>query len=779
MKNNLSLYILALISLYLFIGLSPISAQDKKEDSESGNRNVMLNAADNKGPRDVNIGLPAGTGGTTILENNLPAVYFYWPELPTKAWRQDATISGVRLLDVGETAIYVGDVGFSIGTLDNLGTDKFSTRGSLNSNHFGLLRGDINFSGPIGKHGTTFSLGAYGSFDPGTFDSDITKYLADRTQLYKGAISQDYKISGLKGRVSVFYKYIKAEGIATRSTPFKYGGDGKVEELDNFRIGRDSYFERTGILYMHDAFSGEYKKRDILKDYGSDSHTVDLISKNTLDNGLNIDFTMRFRKANTGQYAPATVGISTAKENVTRYVYADNQAEVYQGKDVQNILNLASRKTPLTSVMTNFQIGKKSGSHEWTAGLHQWYMNTDNFVTESSQFAQEIAPNPRKLILQSNVGGVWTNGAPQYDANNNVTGVKNIPNEYGDLGINSNLEFYNGNETKSSIYLTDKWNVNDVLTIKGGMRLTLNQLIGDYIAKKDRQEIMGEGGILGANAPKTGINHSWWLKAFMASATYKVTDKFGVLGDFVYNEEGSHLNKYSTGSNPNIKKSKIPSASFGVFFNHDLFSVVSKATYINRDQYRTTVNFSNPKNPAQVERATTSYDIQTIGWTTDILSKPFKGFELHLLFTYQIPKYKDFTGNVDFGGGQVEKFDFSDKIVTGVPKILIEIDPSYRWNQFKVWASVRYFSKQYFNKPNTLYMEPRWETFAGVSYKISSNFDINISCTNLFNQRGANGSMPDGDLVIDPQDVAKKKGQIMSGSYIIPFTTQFGLKYRF
>lgn len=36
----------------------------------------MLNAANNTSPRDVNIGLPSTVGGITILENDLPVVYF-------------------------------------------------------------------------------------------------------------------------------------------------------------------------------------------------------------------------------------------------------------------------------------------------------------------------------------------------------------------------------------------------------------------------------------------------------------------------------------------------------------------------------------------------------------------------------------------------------------------------------------------------------------------------------------------------------------------------------
>ena len=151
----------------------------------------MLNAASaNSGPRNVNIGLPASVGGTTVLENDLPVVYFFWPEMPFKSWRMDAMTNGVRLLDLGQTAINIGDVGFSVGTYNNMGTDRFGGNVGLNSNHFGLLNGTVNFSGPLTKKGLKFSLGAFVNYDPGTYKvnkTDIDRYYNDQTQLYKAA----------------------------------------------------------------------------------------------------------------------------------------------------------------------------------------------------------------------------------------------------------------------------------------------------------------------------------------------------------------------------------------------------------------------------------------------------------------------------------------------------------------------------------------------------------------------------------------------------------------
>lgn len=176
--------------------------QEAKQDSTSlpveqgDDRNIMLNAESaNAGPRNVNIGLPASVGGTTVLENGLPVVFFFWPEMPYKAWRMDATINRTELLNLGQTAIGVGDVGFSMSTYDNLGTDKFQGAVALNSNHFGLLNGTANISGPLSKNGLKFSLGAFVNYDPGTYSvkqNNIDRYFSDQTQLYKVALTKDY-----------------------------------------------------------------------------------------------------------------------------------------------------------------------------------------------------------------------------------------------------------------------------------------------------------------------------------------------------------------------------------------------------------------------------------------------------------------------------------------------------------------------------------------------------------------------------------------------------------
>lgn len=732
--------IACLTVLPLFLGFSNLNAQE--EEKQGDNRNVMLNAASaNAGPRNVNIGLPASVGGTTVLENNLPVVYFFWPELPFKAWRMDAMTNGVELLDLGQTAINIGDVGFSVGTLDNLGTSKFGGNVSLNSNHFGLLNGSANISGPVNKKGLQFSVGAYVNYDPGTYSArknGISRYYDDQMQMYKAALTQQYKFGSGEGSVSALYKYVSSKSMTMQQyAPYVYKLDGSVDKFEDFVIGGDNYMLSQKLMVKNGA-TGALEQRDLLNDYGSNSHTVDVIGKNKFDNGLNFNYILRYHHANSGIYLPIMLGVSDTKVN-----YTDVNGNAGEGY-LQDVMALASPKTPINSFTSLFEVGKKSNNHTWSVGLNEWVYNIDGYLTEGTTYRQTVQVNPQR-VGEFNTGGIY--------------------------------EYHNGTENKLALFVKDKWDVSDVLTLNLGARFEYQTLRGDYI---DNATINPAIAYL-SNA-KTKIDQNWFNKAFMASGVYKMTKSFGLLGEVAYNEQGGHLENYSSGNDAHLKKSKIPEAGFGVFFNHPVISLVSKATYIKRDEYRGVVNFTNPTG-GDPERPIVSYDIETLGWTTDIIAKPFDGFNLHFLLTIQSPKYKNYSGEVHFKSGNVtESYDFSNNYVTGVSKVLIEIDPSYQWKKFRVWASARYFSKEYANLTNSLTFKSRWETFLGANYQITDGLSVSATIVNLLNQRGAKGTVSGSDLWTKEyvqNNPDKINNRVVSGTYIRPFTAEFGLSYRF
>ena len=103
----------------------------------------------------------------------------------------------------------------------------------------------------------------------------------------------------------------------------------------------------------------------------------------------------------------------------------------------------------------------------------------------------------------------------------------------------------------------------------------------------------------------------------------------------------------------------------------------------------------------------------------------------------------------------------------------MEIDPSYTFgkdDKWRVWASFRYYSKQFANLTNVLYFEPHWETFGGVDFNLNKNVKLSGQIVNFFNQRGAKGTINGADLITDPTPYY---GTIMTGSYIMPLSGRF------
>jgi hypothetical protein len=171
------------------------------------------------------------------------------------------------------------------------------------------------------------------------------------------------------------------------------------------------------------------------------------------------------------------------------------------------------------------------------------------------------------------------------------------------------------------------------------------------------------------------------------------------------------------------------------------------------------------------------YDVATLGWTTDLVLTPFEGFSFHGLFTYQDPKYKNFSFQPVFSDGAGQKYDFNDSNVIGMSKVIVELDPSYQIDRWRFWLSMRYQSKQYINRTNSLYFKGRWETFGGVDFDLSRSVKFSLNVINILNQKGASGSIAAADLLTDVEQY--KRGYLMSGQYIRPFTVELATSIKF
>ncbi len=710
-------------------------AEDTTKTSGS-DHGVMLNAKDATEPRQVEIGLPMSY--TAVSVDGVPAVYYYWPNTTSNHWRGEQLLAKQGLQNISTTAIRFGEIGYGVDSYMERGGERFKGKLKYQTNIYGAQNFDLNVSGKLARK-TYYTLSAYQNFDPGSFDLKFTNYI-DRAQFYTAGIT--HLFSQDKGRFSVFYKYNVTHPLTTSANyaPFTYDGDGKVSAVKGFRMGRDSYLPVDGMMQYRDVKTGELVTDNLYDIVKAKTHEATAL--------LDYDFTSTLSLALKAKVSTST-GHGADQLTMGFYENADatyaDTGEKYHG-NIQRRLAQINAFT-VTDAMFIAEMTKKTGAHKWVFGLNELYSYID-YARSTTQYYHEVAPNPRKLVY---------NGL-----------------EYANL--NGSTEYDHGTENKLAAYVSDTWKVTPSFRMNYGLRLEMFNLAVDYIPNSrfsnfylgaKYQDADGNAKTVAtAHHSKTGLNY-----AVSVAPTYNITHSFGLTGEINFLQQYRHLEAYSGTTLPYYDHRPFILGRFGVFYNSDLVNVVSAFTYARRtnDYSRLTVMSDNPNEDPVMVGA--SSGIQTMGWTTDAMFTPFKGFKLHAMFTYQNPKYTGYKFTA-FN----KEYDFSSKTVTKQSKIIVELDPSYTYDRFNVWASFRYYSRQYANVGNSVYFQGRWETFAGASYKANKYITFNVNVVNFLNQTGAQGTIPGSELITDGSRYA---GSLMAGNYIRPFTVEFGAKVTF
>lgn len=714
---------------------SVIALEDTTKTA-SNDHGVMLNAKDATEPRQVEIGLPMSY--TAVSVDGLPAVYYYWPNTTSNHWRGEQLLARQGLQNIATTAIKFGEIGYGVDSYMERGGEKFKGKLKYQTNTFGAQNFDLNLSGKLAKK-TYFTLSTYQNFDPGSMNLKFTNYI-DRAQFYTAGLTHLFNDD--RGRFSVFYKYNETHPLTALANyaPFTYDGDGKVSELKNFRMGRDSYLPVDGMMQYRDVKTGELVTDNLYDIIKTRTHEATALLDYNLGNNLSLAVKGKFSHSKGHSGDQLTMGFYEDADAT----YADN-GDAFHGTIQRRLSQINAFCVKDALFVAELQ--KKTASHDWAFGINELYSHID-YARSTTQYYHEVAPNPRKLIY---------NGV-----------------EYANL--NGSTEYDKGFENKLAAYVNDTWRVSRNFRMGYGARVELFNLGVDYIGDKrfgdfhigaNYTDAEGNKKTVGiTHHTNTGLNY-----AVSVSPTYNITHNFGLTGEINFLRQYRHLEAYSGTSLPYYNNRPFILGRAGIFFNSSFVNLVSAFTYARRtnDYSRLTVMSENPNEDPVMVGA--SSGIETMGWTTDAMFTPFKGFTFHAMVTLQSPKYTGYKFEA-FN----KTYDFSGKTVTKQSKLIVELDPNYTFDRFNIWASFRYYGKQYANVGNSVYFNGRWETFAGASYKASKMLTFNVNVVNFLNQRGAQGTIPGSELITDGSQYA---GTIMAGNYIRPFTVEFGAKLNF
>lgn len=718
-------------------------------------RNVMLNASDATKPREIQIGLPSED--VNVYENGLPAVYSSSVHQLARHWRSDASLSNVGLLNPMESAIKTGNIAYSVDSYSNLGQKEF--RGIINyhTNLFGWQNVDMNVSGGIGDR-WLYTASIYQNFDPGSFNPKFTDY-SDRTQIYHAGLTHLLD----KGKISLIYKYSKSNGLGSmvNSAPFIYVGDGSVEEIPGFPLGTTSYAPAGGEFKYMDVMDGQIKTGRWGDFTNNQAHDVTALFDYTFGNGYMLNLSAKYMDAPHANY------VDFGGSNIFQATAADNLFK--EGSDTPYTGLAEGRRTWLhigkvKNAMFTGELNKRIGSHDLRLGMNEWYYNLD-YHSSSFQWTGTVSKYPDILIKHYDDGS-----SDQFRGFNELS-----------------PEFTKGSENKLAVYLTDSWDITPKLNVYAGGRLEYYRMsadqipferypgfhIGDTHTYTDANGNSSTVTIAPRHIVKDKLNYAATLQA-----TYRLTKNFGFTGDATVATRFPRINEYA-GTGPTeeqYKRVTIPLIRGGITYANSWIDLASMVTYISKSN---NIDQQNVTKPGTTQSKTTLliYGIKTIGWTTSAEIHPFKGFNLHALFTYQKPTYNNYFIKSPFEG--VPDLNANGNIVKEIPQILVELDPSYSINdKVRIWLSFRYFGKTYANLTNALYFNGRWETFGGVTWNVNRHMTVGATVINFLNQKGASGTINGAEL-LSKDEADKYKNYYMSGSYLRPFTVEFSATFRF
>ena len=262
----------------------------------------------------------------------------------------------------------------------------------------------------------------------------------------------------------------------------------------------------------------------------------------------------------------------------------------------------------------------------------------------------------------------------------------------------------------------------------------------------------------------------------VARAQYQLLPNFFVTGEYVYSRVQRRLDEYTFDTLPSDDPYVKQLVRGGVSYVSPWLDASLMASYITcRNICSTQVFTKQVKGVSETQGKNTTYDVGTIGITADA-TVTLGNFAMHVLATYQEPRYRNFTVPLTFSDGSTMTIDYNDKYVIGMSKVLLELDPCYTLGDWRLWVSARYYSRMYASMVNNVYYNSRWETFAGIDWQATKRLALALSITNVLGQTGANGSISVADTVTDPSQLV---GYRTAGSFIRPFTVGLSATYKF
>lgn len=710
--------------------------------AQKDNRNMMLNAESATVPREINIGLPeSGNGAVVVVDGTKHAM-----GLPRSQyhWAGGNSYENIRPIDLMEAVVSVGEFGVMVDSHTRLGGEKLSGAFTGMTSTNGLIRVDAALRGPLGK-GWFFAIGAYVNYDPTSVNAP-SRLFVEQKQIYQAALSKRWENSSLDIMYRFSYCGDRIDG-GYSVAPFQYNGDGSISLLNGFRMGRDCYMPADEKVRWMDLETGKWKEGDMSKlDYRY-VHDATLRYNYFLESGWKLGANLHVCYMAPANYLKVHLGGVDKAEATSGYTLPDGSP--FTG-NVQNrlVLNYNSWTFDPELLLTA----------EGTAGKHKLKTGIATVLARqyesasSYRFAHTVESSPQRL---------YKDGVSTWNFNRNST-------------------WFDGTKFHCAFYAFDDWRPLSRLLIRTGVRVKplCNDVYGVPRLDNEDKNIRVEGFNLSSEAMYEKHHFKKWGIDYVVTehVAVNIAEGLTAMVEGFYSMTNKTTTYYRNPTLPSLNPIGNALGRGGITYANAFMDLTAVVSYITSWNNAAPVNVTKQINgTSETLPWVAQYGIGTFGVTVDG-NLHFGGFNLHARATWQDPKYKNYRNEFTFSDGSVTVIDYTGNTVTGISKLMLEFDPSYRWDFLKIWASVRYYSRQYVSRTNLAYFNGHFETFAGADLMLGGHHKVSLNFVNLLFQSGAKGSIDIADTI---EDAAALEGLVMAGSYIRPFTVDLSYTYSF
>ena len=732
----------------LFHAYSAVGQSSDSLSVASSDRNVMLNAESGSIPRAIPIGLPESGLGSHIAEDGM--ILTESLARPYYLWSGGNSYSSQGTLGISETVIKMKKVSMIVDSYTKLGGDKTEAVVTMGTSSNGRVRVDAFAGGKLG--GKWYgSASAYINYDP-TAVNGHSRFFVDKKQIYKLTLSRKTSDSQL----DILYKLsICNDNVDHYSNaPFVYNGDGSISPFvysgQKFRIGKDRYTPEDDLIPYVDVLTGEKKQGNMSNMDRRLFQTLSLNYVKHTASGWDLGGKFRFGYSPYGNMSKTTISgidhiVGGMSPTGARLTLADGTP--FEGYMQNRNINVV--ETNYVEMMGGFMADRKFARHTFSASV-QTMLGAQEEKTNTVTIAHSVAASPDRILLDG-----------QYAWNANGSSL-----------------YYKGRKASLEAYAIDEWHVTNRIVLRAGARgrvLGFDMdscpiLEGETCNKRTAGFNLSNGTARLVNIRRTHADY-----AAMGYASYNVAKGLNIVGEGFWSVIARTMPNYKGTTLPSETPSTSGMVRGGLMYNSDMLDFTLMPSYITSLNNTKIVYVTKQINGVSETQAyTAEYGIGTLGVTFDG-NFHWRQFSMHALCTLQNPRYTDYDNEFHFSDGSTDVISYTGNYVSGLSRMMLELDPSWKNANWRVWASARYYSRQYASRTNNAWFNSHWETFAGVDRQISPKLKLALSLVNVLMQDGAKGSLDVADTITD---TSMLEGYVMAGSYIRPFAVEMSLTWK-